>query len=133
MLEEIKSIEDNKTWRLENLPAGQRPIGLKWIFKAKKNAQGEIVEHKARLVAKGYVQQQGIDFEEVFAPVACMEMVRLMLSLAAREGFEVHHMDVKSAFLTVSFKKKCMCANRWDLRTRTMPIRCCGSTRLYTD
>jgi hypothetical protein len=58
-----------------------------------------VIKHKARLVAKGYVQKQGIDFEEVFAPVARIESVRLLLALAANEGWPVHHMDVKSAFL----------------------------------
>ncbi|KAF0929441.1 hypothetical protein E2562_021546 [Oryza meyeriana var. granulata] len=64
-----------------------------------KNAAGEVIKHKARLVAKGYVQQPGVDFDEVFAPVARIESVRLLLALAAQEGWPVHHMDVKSAFL----------------------------------
>ena len=58
-----------------------------------------MIKHKARLVAKGYVQRQGVDFEEVFAPVARLESVRLLLAMAAQEGWIVHHMDVKSAFL----------------------------------
>jgi hypothetical protein len=99
MLEEIESIVNNKTWRLADLPRGQRPIGLKWVYKLKKDAAGEVIKHKARLVAKGYVQQQGVDFDEVFAPVARIESVRLLLALAAQEGWLVHHMDVKSAFL----------------------------------
>ncbi|KAF8719973.1 hypothetical protein HU200_024743 [Digitaria exilis] len=82
-----------------SLPAGHRPIGLKWVYKVKKNAAGEVVKHKARLVAKGYVQQPGVDYDEAFAPVARIESVRLLLALAAQEGWEVHHMDVKSAFL----------------------------------
>jgi hypothetical protein len=57
------------------------------------------VKHKARLVAKGYVQRQGVDFEEVFAPVARLETVRLLISIAAQEQWEIHHMDVKSTFL----------------------------------
>nr|CAD40418.3 OSJNBa0065J03.14 [Oryza sativa Japonica Group] len=76
-----------------------RPIGLKWVFKLKKDETGAIVKHKARLVAKGYVQRQGIDFDEVFAPVARMESVRLLLAIAAHLGSSVHHMNVKSAFL----------------------------------
>jgi hypothetical protein len=65
----------------------------------KKDAAGIITKHKGHLVAKGYVQRQGIDFDEVFAPVARLESVRLLLSLAASEGWAVHHMDVKTAFL----------------------------------
>uniref|UniRef100_A0ACD5WYF1 Uncharacterized protein n=1 Tax=Avena sativa TaxID=4498 RepID=A0ACD5WYF1_AVESA len=99
MEEEMGSILENHTWEFTSLPSRQRAIGLKWVYKIKKDPEGNIVKHKARLVAKGYVQRQGIDFEEVFAPVARMETVRLLLALAAHSRWEVHHMDVKSAFL----------------------------------
>ena len=99
MESEIQSINKNKTWELVKLLAGQKPIGLKWVYKLKKNAEGEIVKYKARLVAKGYVQRQGIDYEEVFAPVARLETVRLILVLAANRSWEVHHLDVKTTFL----------------------------------
>ena len=99
MLDEMTSIEANNTWELVDPPMRQRPIGLKWVFKTKRDATGIIIKHKARLVAKGYVQRQGVDFDEVFAPVARLETVRLLLALAASEGWPVHHMDVKSAFL----------------------------------
>lgn len=99
MQNEIDSIEKNNTWILTDLPPEHKAIGLKWVFKVKKDMNGEIIKHKARLVAKGYVQKQGIDFEEVFAPVTRMETVRLLLALAAKNEWEVHHMDVKSAFL----------------------------------
>jgi hypothetical protein len=69
------------------------------VFKLKRNAEGEVIKHKARLVAKGYVQKQGIDLEEVFAPVARLDTVRLILALAANRGWQVHHLDVKTAFL----------------------------------
>ncbi|MBE3102865.1 MAG: hypothetical protein IMZ40_01355 [Bacilli bacterium] len=99
MEEEMSAIEANSTWRLATLPPGHRAIGLKWVYKVKKDAQGAILKHKARLVAKGYVQQHGIDYDEVFAPVARLESVRLLLAQAASAGWDVHHMDVKSAFL----------------------------------
>nr|AAX95066.1 retrotransposon protein, putative, unclassified [Oryza sativa Japonica Group]ABA91624.1 retrotransposon protein, putative, unclassified [Oryza sativa Japonica Group] len=99
MIKEMRSIEANKTWRLVDPPARQHPIGLKWVYKAKKDAAGNITKYKACLVAKGYVQRQGIDFDEVFAPVARLKSVRLLLAHAACEGRAVHHMDVKSAFL----------------------------------
>jgi hypothetical protein len=83
MLEEMRSIEENRTWELVDPPAGCRPIGLKWVFKVKRDERGAIVKHKARLVARGFVQREGIDFEKVFAPVARMESVRLLLALAA--------------------------------------------------
>jgi hypothetical protein len=84
---------------LVDLPRGHRPIGVKWVFKLKRDELGEVIKHKARLVAKGYVQRQGIDFEEVFAPVARMESVRVLLCLAAQFNWVLRHMDVKSAFL----------------------------------
>jgi len=80
-------------------PAGCRPIGLKWVFKVKRDERGAVVKHKARLVARGFVQREGIDFEEVFAPVARMESVQLLLALAGAKDWQVHHLDVKSAFL----------------------------------
>jgi hypothetical protein len=96
----MKAIEDNDTWELTSLPAGHRAIGLKWVYRVKRNEAGNIVRHKARLVvAKSYVQRAGIDFDEVFAPVARLESMRMMVALAAHEGWEVHHMNVKSAFL----------------------------------
>jgi hypothetical protein len=82
---EMAAILENKTWELTTLPAGQRAIGLKWVLKVKRDPTGNIVKHKARLVAKGYAQRHGVDFDEVFAPVARMEMVRLLLALAAAD------------------------------------------------
>lgn len=67
---EMEAVEKNKTWCLFELPPGQKAIGLKWIFKVKRDADGKVVKHKSRIVAKGYVQKHGIDFEEIFAHVA---------------------------------------------------------------
>jgi hypothetical protein len=97
--EEMEAIEENSSWRLTTLPPGHHVIGLKWVYKVKKDAQGAVLKHKARLVAKGYVQQLSIDYNEIFAPVARLESVRLLLALAASAGWDVHHMDVKSTFL----------------------------------
>jgi hypothetical protein len=99
MVEELKSITDNKTWTLTDTPLGKKPIGLKWVFKLKRDADGNITRYKARLMVKGYVQRAGIDFDEVFAPVARLESVRFILAIAAHYGWTVHHLDVKSAFL----------------------------------
>ncbi|KAF0916813.1 hypothetical protein E2562_014577 [Oryza meyeriana var. granulata] len=96
---EMAAIEDNDTWEAVDLPAGHRPIGLKWVFKLKKDAQGSVIRHKARLVAKGYVQLAGVDFDEVFAPVARLDSVRALAAVAAHEGWALHHLNVKSAFL----------------------------------
>ncbi|GJX59588.1 zinc finger, CCHC-type containing protein [Tanacetum coccineum] len=103
---ELDSINKNNTWTLTTLPPDQKAIGLKWVFKTKRDAEGKIIKYKARLVAKGYVQEQGIDFDEVFAPVARIETVRLILALAAHHGWQVHHLDVKSAFLHGDLKEE---------------------------
>jgi hypothetical protein len=81
-----------------DLPNGYKAIELKWEFKIKNDDEG-CVKHKARLVAKEYVQGECVNFEEVFAPVARMESVRLLIALAAQKSWKIHHMDVKSAFL----------------------------------
>ena len=86
MDKEMQSIERNKTWELVKLPVGKKPIGLKWVFKLKRNSNSEVVKYKARLVAKGFVQKYGIDFEEVFAPVARLDTVRVLLAFAANNG-----------------------------------------------
>ena len=99
MLEEMKAIEENETWELVDPSPGCRPIALKWVYKVKRDERGAIVKHKARLVARGFVQREGVDFEEAFAPVARMESVRLLLALAAVKDWRVHHLDIKSTFL----------------------------------
>ena len=81
------------------LPKGKEVIGVKWVYKTKCNAEGKIKRHKARLVVKGYKQQYGRDYEETFAPVARMETMRVVLSIAAQNKWKVYQMDVKSAFL----------------------------------
>jgi len=101
-----QSIQKNKTWELVKLQSGKKPIGLKWVFKLKRNSDGDVVKHKARLVAKGYVQKHGVDYDEVFAPVARLDTVRVLLALAANQGWKVHHLDVKSAFLHGELEEK---------------------------
>jgi hypothetical protein len=75
------------------------------VFKLKRNGDGQVVNHKARLVAKGYVQKEDVNFSEVFAPVARLESVRLLLAITAHHSWEVHHMDVKSGFLNGDLKE----------------------------
>ncbi|KAD7117131.1 hypothetical protein E3N88_04399 [Mikania micrantha] len=99
MQAEIEAIHKDKTWTLVQLPSNHKAIGLKWVYKLKKDANGNITRHKACLVAKGYVQKKGIDFEEAFAPAARIETIRLILAMAAKDKWVVHHLDVKSAFI----------------------------------
>ena len=78
-----------------DLPQGKEVIGVKWVYKTKRNAEGKIERHKARLVVKGYKQQQGRDYEETLAPVARMETVQIVLSIATKQKRKVYQMDVK--------------------------------------
>ena len=84
MNKEIEAIERNETWVLTTLPEGVNSIGVKWIFKTKLNESGEIDKCKARLMAKGYAQQYGIDYTEVYALVARLDTIRLIIALAAQ-------------------------------------------------
>nr|GEX22346.1 hypothetical protein [Tanacetum cinerariifolium] len=93
----LSQIEPKKT--LVDCPKGVRPIGTKWVLKNKKNERGIVVRNKARLVAQGHTQEEGIDYDEVFVPVARIEAIRLFLAYASFTGFTVYQIDVKSAFL----------------------------------
>ncbi|GKF66899.1 putative ribonuclease H-like domain-containing protein, partial [Tanacetum coccineum] len=86
-------------WTLVDLSKGKRAIGTKWVYRNKKDKRGIIVRNKARLVAQGYIQEEGIDYDEVFAPVARIEATRLFFAYASFMRFIVHQMDMKSAFL----------------------------------
>lgn len=84
---------------MTKLPKGHKPIEVKWIYKIKRKANGDVERNKARLVVKGYSQRHGIDCDEVFAPVVRLETIRLIIALAAHNRWKIHQMDVKSAFL----------------------------------
>jgi hypothetical protein len=99
MLDEMTAIEANGTWVLVDVPMNHRPIGLKWVFKTKRDVGCVVVKHKACLVTKGYVHQPAINFNKVYTPVAQLESMRLLFPYTASEGWSVHHMDLKSAFL----------------------------------
>nr|GEV08938.1 retrovirus-related Pol polyprotein from transposon TNT 1-94 [Tanacetum cinerariifolium] len=96
---ELLQFKMQKVWVLVDLPHGKKAIGTKWVYKNKKNERGIVVKNKARLVAQGHTQEEGIDYKEVFAPVARIEAIRLFLAYASFMGFMVYQMDVKSAFL----------------------------------
>ncbi|GJU67702.1 putative ribonuclease H-like domain-containing protein [Tanacetum coccineum] len=99
MQEELLQFQLQKVWTLVNLPNGKRAIRTRWVFRNKKDERGIIVRNKARLVAQGYTQEEGIDYDEVFAPIARIEAIRLFLVYASFMGFIVYQMDVKNAFL----------------------------------
>ncbi|GKC22526.1 putative ribonuclease H-like domain-containing protein [Tanacetum coccineum] len=99
MQEELLQFKLQEVWTLVELPNGKRAIGTKWVFRNKKDERGIMIKNKARLVAQGYTQEEGIDYDEVFAPVARIEAIRLFLAYASFKDFVVYQMDVKSAFL----------------------------------
>nr|GEZ22502.1 putative ribonuclease H-like domain-containing protein [Tanacetum cinerariifolium] len=104
--EELLQFKMQKVWVLVDLPYGKRAIGTKWVFRNKKDERGIVVKNKARLVAQGHTQEEGIDYEEVFALVARIEAIRLFLAYASFMGFMVYQMDVKSAFLYETIKEE---------------------------
>ncbi|KAK9083162.1 hypothetical protein Scep_029633 [Stephania cephalantha] len=99
MIDELKSMDDNKVWELVELPEGAKQVGCKWVFKTKRDSHGNIERHKARLVAKCYNQKDGIDYKETFSPVSKKDSLRIIMALVAHYNLELHQMDVKTAFL----------------------------------
>ncbi|GJS15987.1 putative reverse transcriptase domain-containing protein [Tanacetum coccineum] len=112
MQEELLQFKLQEVWTLVDLPNGKRAIGSKWVFRNKKNERGIVIRNKARLVAEGYTQEEGIDYDEVFAPVARIEAIRLFLAYASFKDFVVtspalyellSYAISASAFLELSF------------------------------
>ncbi|XP_069152019.1 uncharacterized mitochondrial protein AtMg00820-like [Solanum lycopersicum] len=99
MQEELSQFERSKVWNLVPRPHDRTFIGTKWVFRNKLDGQGQIIRNKARLVVQGYNQEEGINYDETFAPVARMEAIRMFIAFAAHMEFKLSQMDVKSAFL----------------------------------
>ena len=103
---EFDSLKENGTWDLVDLPPGKNLVGSKWTFKHKRGPGGEITRYKARLVAQGFSQQHGVDYDEVFAPVAKFSSIRSVLAIANQLDLDVHQMDVKTAFLNGNLEEE---------------------------
>ena len=99
MKEEYNSLQKNTTWELVDLPQGRKLVKCKWVYKTKFAADGLPLNYDEIFVAKFYSQVQGIDYNETFSLVAKMDSIRIALAIAASRKWEVHHMDVKCAFL----------------------------------
>ncbi|GJR95108.1 putative ribonuclease H-like domain-containing protein [Tanacetum coccineum] len=103
MQDELLQFKLQKVWTLVDLPNGKRPIGTKWVYRNKKDERGIVIKNKARLVAQGYTQEEGIDYDEVFAPVARIEAIRLFLAYASFKTLRTR-LDFKSAFFFRVYK-----------------------------
>ncbi|GKD32822.1 retrovirus-related pol polyprotein from transposon TNT 1-94 [Tanacetum coccineum] len=104
--DELHLFDRLQVWELVDKPFGKMTIKLKWLWKNKKDEDQTVIHNKARLVAKGYTQEEGIDFEESFAPVARLEAVQIFVSHAAHRSFPIYQMDVKTAFLNGPLKEE---------------------------
>ena len=99
MKKELNQFEKSKVWTLMPLLKGHLVIGTKWVFRNKLDEDGKVIRNTARLVTQGYNQQEGIDYDETFAPIARLEAIRILLAYAPYKWFVLYQMDVKSAFL----------------------------------
>ncbi|GKF99606.1 retrovirus-related pol polyprotein from transposon TNT 1-94, partial [Tanacetum coccineum] len=99
MQEELNQFIANDVWELVPQPKTMTIIGTKWVFRNKLDENGIVSQNKARLFAQGYNQQEGIDYDETYAPVARLESIRILLAYACALDFKLFQMDVKSAFL----------------------------------
>lgn len=99
MVEEYNSIMVNNVWEVVSRPQDRSVVGSRWIYKIKYATNDNVEKYKARFVAKGYAQNEGIDYEETFAPVAKYTSIKTVIYLATQMGWEIHQMDVKTTFL----------------------------------
>nr|GEX58304.1 Gag-Pol polyprotein [Tanacetum cinerariifolium] len=104
--EELYQFDRLQVWELVDNPFGKTIIRLKWLWKNKKDEDQIVIRNKARLVGKGYAQEEGIDFEESFAPVACLEAVWIIVAYAAHKSYPIYQMDVKTEFLNAPLKEE---------------------------
>ena len=105
MHEELNNFTRNEVWELVPRPKNYNVIGTKWVFRNKQNEDGIVVRNKARLVAQGFTQVECLDFGEIFAPVARLEAIRILLAYACSHDIKLYQMDVKSAFLNGRFSE----------------------------
>ena len=99
MQKKLNQFERNRVWNLVPKPQNRTVIGTRWVFRNKLDEQGQIIRNKSRLVVQGYNQEEGIDYDETFAPVARIEAIRILIAYAAHMEFKLYQIDVKSAFL----------------------------------
>ena len=106
MQEELQELKRNQVWRLVHQPQKKSVIGTCWVFRNKVDDQGAVVRNKERLVAQGYNQEERIDFDETYAPVARIEAILLLIAFAPFKGFKLYQMDVKTTFLNETLQEE---------------------------
>ncbi|GKF14050.1 retrovirus-related pol polyprotein from transposon TNT 1-94 [Tanacetum coccineum] len=106
MQDELHQFDRLDVWELVDRPLCKNVINLKWLWKNKRDEENTVIRNKARLVAKGYAQEEGVDFEESFAPVARLKAVRIFVAHTAHKYFPIYQMDVKTAFLNGPLKEE---------------------------
>ena len=99
MAEEHESLQAHGTFEYGEKPSGVKPLPVRWVYKIKRDAKGNIQRYKARLVVKGFMQRPGIDYTEVYAPTSKHTTLRTFLALVAEQDLELHQLDIKTAFL----------------------------------
>ena len=99
MQEEVDQYQKNDVWKLVKLPKGNKVVGAKWVFRNKLDENGMVLRNKTRLVSKGYSPQEGIDYKETNAHVACLEAIQILLSFVTHSNMMLYQMDVKITFL----------------------------------
>ncbi|XP_022872376.1 uncharacterized protein LOC111391391 [Olea europaea var. sylvestris] len=112
MNEEYKSMQDNKVWNLISLPEGVKSNGCKWMFKIKRDSNGNVERYKACLVAKDFTKKEGIDFKETFSPISMKDSFRTITTLVAQFDLELHQMDVKQRFSMATLMRRSICASK---------------------
>ncbi|UYV68970.1 hypothetical protein LAZ67_6001864 [Cordylochernes scorpioides] len=99
MEDELRVLQERGTWELSTLPPGKKPISSRWVYKVKTNESGNVERFKARLVARGFSQKQGIDFQETYAPVINLAVIRVLITLSLNMKWYNRHLDVDNAYL----------------------------------
>jgi len=121
MQEELHQFKRDKVWHLELRPKDRSIIGTKWVFMNKLDEFGTITRNKATLVVQGYNQEEGIDYEETFAPVARIEAIRILVAFAAHMDFKLYQMDVESAFLNGYLKDEVVVSQPPSFKNHELP------------
>nr|GFA14336.1 retrovirus-related Pol polyprotein from transposon TNT 1-94 [Tanacetum cinerariifolium] len=131
--EEHLQFKLQEVWTLVDLPNRKKAIGSKWVFKNKKDERGIVIRNKARLVAQRYIQEEGVDYDEVFSLIARIKAIRLFLAYASFKYFMVHQMNVKVLFSIRRLKKWCMYVNHQDLKIQAFLIEYTRLKKHYMD